>query len=488
MNNISLRIKMLFIVFLSFTVIFLISLLSIDALHSMNNRLNKIVNITAEKIKLGARINQNLLEITRAEKNIILATKISEIDQYNDFIEKTRKTMQERRKKLRNLVSNDGKVLLDEFAKTWDSFLEIHHEVKVLARSAITENSNDLRSKIIQLSSSKGREKADKAQSLITSIVNANDEALDIDKKESDKNYAIKRNIMIILGVSGIGLILLFGLLLTQSIIRVLQDLFSGLNSFSNKELQETSVTFQNIVNNLREGSRQVTQASGQMSQSSITIAEGSQEQASSIEEISASLEEISSMIRLNAENSMQADKLMKNSNQTMKNLADSMVKMNKASEETSKIIKTIDEISFQTNLLALNAAVEAARAGESGAGFAVVADEVRNLAMRAADAAQNTSALIESIIVRVKEGSKLVKKTSESFNKVSKLVADIAYASDEQAKGIEQLNIAMNEMDHVVQQNASVSDDAAAASEELNAQAEEVMNVVNELSKITVG
>jgi len=488
MNNISLRMKMTFLILLSFIAIFCISLLSINALKSMNNRLNKIVNMTAEKIKLGARINQNLLEITRSEKNIILARDLSEIDQCDIFIEKTRKEMQNRRAKLRKLVNHDGKALLDEFAITWNHFLDVHQEVKKLVRTAIKNNSHDLDAKILELSSVKGREFADKAQSLITSIVNLNDQALDIDKKESDMNFTFKRNSMIVVGMAGIGSIVLFGFLLINSIVRVLKELFSGLNTFSNGELQETSVTFKHILYDLRDGSRQVTQTSGQMAQASSSIAEGSQEQAASIEETSASLEEISSMIKLNAENAVKADQLMKKSNITMNNLAESMKKMNIASEETGKIIKTIDEISFQTNLLALNAAVEAARAGEAGAGFAVVADEVRSLAMRAATAAQNTSNLIESIINRVKEGSIHVNDTSQSFKQVTKLVGEIASASDEQARGIEQLNTAMNEMDSVVQQNSSVAEEAAASSEELNVQAEKLMSIVNKLSKITVG
>jgi methyl-accepting chemotaxis protein len=171
------------------------------------------------------------------------------------------------------------------------------------------------------------------------------------------------------------------------------------------------------------------------------------------------------------------------------------MEEISKASEETSKIIKTIDEIAFQTNLLALNAAVEAARAGEAGAGFAVVADEVRNLALRAADAAKNTADLIEGTVKKVKDGGELVAKTSEAFTEVAKssskvgeLVGEIAAASQEQSKGIDQVNVAVNQMDKITQQNAANAEESASASEEMNAQAEQMKGVVQELVAIVGG
>jgi len=179
----------------------------------------------------------------------------------------------------------------------------------------------------------------------------------------------------------------------------------------------------------------------------------------------------------------------------SMQELVQSMDAIRKASEETSKIIKTIDEIAFQTNLLALNAAVEAARAGEAGAGFAVVASEVRNLAMRAAESAKMTSTLIETTTARVKEGSALVTKTTDAFaelnlnaEKVSGLVAEIAAASQEQARGIDQVGSAITEMDKVVQQTAANAEESASASEELNAQAGQMQAVAETLMRIVNG
>jgi methyl-accepting chemotaxis protein len=184
------------------------------------------------------------------------------------------------------------------------------------------------------------------------------------------------------------------------------------------------------------------------------------------------------------------ANSIVNNANDSMAKLTGSIEEIAVANQETQKIIKTIDEIAFQTNLLALNAAVEAARAGEAGAGFAVVADEVRNLALSAADAANNTTALIEKTVLKVQEGSTLVETTNNAFlkvgestNTVGDLVEEISNASMEQSEGIIQINKAVSELDTVVQQNAASSEENASASEEMSAQSRQMKFFIEDLN-----
>lgn len=256
------------------------------------------------------------------------------------------------------------------------------------------------------------------------------------------------------------------------------------------------------VMEGLRQGAGQVAAGASQVSSASQQLAEGASEQAASIEETSSSLEEMASMTRQSAENAESANKAMAEVSRVvalghscMAELNTSMEEISKASEETQKIIKTIDEIAFQTNLLALNAAVEAARAGEAGAGFAVVAEEVRNLALRAAEAARNTASLIETTVTKVRGGTDVSHKALGAFNevnassqKVGELVGEIAAASREQAQGIEQINLAVSEMDKVVQRNAANAEESASASEEMNAQAEQMQAFVHELGIIASG
>ncbi|MBU0691216.1 methyl-accepting chemotaxis protein [bacterium] len=252
----------------------------------------------------------------------------------------------------------------------------------------------------------------------------------------------------------------------------------------------------------LAEGSGQVTSAAQQVSSAGQSLADGASRQAALIEEASSSLEEMAAMIKQNADSSTTAANLMTESTKHVDragssagNMIEAMGQIKEATDQTSKIIKTIDEIAFQTNLLALNAAVEAARAGEAGKGFAVVAEEVRNLAMRSADAAKNTSSLIQSTVDKVKSGADVVSglkqaltEVTESSQQVSRLVEEISAASSEQATGIDQLNNSVAGVDQLTQQTAAGAEEGASAAEELSGQAESMMSTVSELFQIVTG
>lgn len=252
--------------------------------------------------------------------------------------------------------------------------------------------------------------------------------------------------------------------------------------------------TLNELLRDINISAEQVSAGANQVADGSQSLSQGSIEQASAVQELTASISEIAEQTKSNAIDANKAREFAtevmgyaEKGNHQMSEMQASMMDINQSSIDISKIIKVIDDIAFQTNILALNAAVEAARAGQHGKGFAVVAEEVRTLAARSADAAKETTLLIQGSIKKVQTGTQIADETAvalrqivEGIRKTSDIVGNIAISSNEQASNIAQINAGIDQVAQVVQHNSATSEESAAASEELSSQAEMLKEMIN--------
>ncbi len=274
-------------------------------------------------------------------------------------------------------------------------------------------------------------------------------------------------------------------------------DLYKGEFAQINSSISIFVTNLSRILQQVSDAASQVSAGSDQVSAGAQVLAEGSSDQANSLQTLSTTVNDISMQVSANAENSNKASEMangathaVTGSNNQMQELMASMMDIDSKSKEISKIIKTIEDIAFQTNILALNAAVEAARAGAAGKGFAVVADEVRNLAAKSAEAAKNTTTLIQSSIQAINSGVNLAKSTADNMvavlngaQQTTELVSEISAATNEQAETIKQITMGLEQIFVVVQTNTATSEESAAASEQLSSQANLLKNLVSDFT-----
>ncbi len=332
-------------------------------------------------------------------------------------------------------------------------------------------------------------------------------------QEQSERAFAMSRNVLIALAL---GVALFAGLLalaITRSVVGPVRQAIaasrriaagdlthdtaaSGRDEMAEllQSMQAMQASLRDTVRGIRDGASQVSSASSEIAQGNHDLSSRTEQQSSSLQQTASSMEQMSGALRQSAEAAALAKQLAASAcdvagrgGKVVADVVATMSEINASSRKIGDIIGVIDGIAFQTNILALNAAVEAARAGEQGRGFAVVASEVRLLAQRSAAAAREIKSLVGHSVAKVDSGAQLVQTAGStmgeivsSVQQVSDIIAEITVATGEQSAGIGAVNAAVNSLDAMTQQNAALVEQSAAAASSLQDQAGRLLKAVH--------
>jgi methyl-accepting chemotaxis protein/methyl-accepting chemotaxis protein-1 (serine sensor receptor) len=454
----------------------LLGLSYLRAITSLGNEFSRSVGMTTEKIRLAGVLTTQSASLLSLERGVLVRLAMKDLpkaeayhNSFNELIEAMRTDCQ----RTRVLLINDaGRAAVDRVERALASWRPAHQDLWQVGSGGNLKRSQEIYD---------GR--------TLPLAKEADAGAAQLGALQKENLAADTAGVQAEISRSGwtagtlMAIVLLVGIAVLTLVLNVTREL-------------------RGQAHELADGAAQIAGAAAQVSSASQSLAQGASQQAASLEETSASTEELAAMTRRNADNSRQAASEMAEveahvvqGNQNLAEMIASMQDINTSSEKISRIIKVIDEIAFQTNILALNAAVEAARAGESGMGFAVVADEVRNLAQRSAQAAKDTSALIEESIASSKNGTARLDRVTQAIaaitgraQKVKILVDQVQTASDEQTHGIDQIAKTVAQMEQVTQSTAASAEETASVGEELAAQTQSLNELAARLRIMVEG
>jgi methyl-accepting chemotaxis protein len=504
--------------------------LGVSSLASLNNGMREMIEGPVQRALLEYNLQTDLLQILRAEKNMMLYETAEQTAKYEKNLLDSRARFTGHLDKVTAIGSAEGKKKLATLNAPWQQWVSAQDRIRELVRTGQRAEAKEL-----HVSQSGGL--ANDIDKILEELVVANNQSMAETEKQAASSYADMRNILLMV----VAAVLLIGVAaavwMSLSISRGLKragaladavaigDLNQRIEVKSNDEIKDLVTALNNMTANLRETAKvadtiadgdlrvevkpmsdkdtlglalkrmveklgvvvgealsaaeNVSQGSQELSAGSEELAAGAAEQASSAEEASSSMEEMAANIKQNADNAAQTEKIARQSSSDAQASGDAVNRAVQAMQTIAEKITFVQEIARQTDLLALNAAVEAARAGEHGKGFAVVASEVRKLAERSQAAAAEIGTLSGQTVTVAREAGEMLAKLVPDIKKTAELVEEISAACREQDIGADQVNQAIQQLDKVIQQNAGASEQMSATSEELAAQAEQLQSSI---------
>jgi methyl-accepting chemotaxis protein len=467
------------------------TMFGINSLSSTNRDMNAMVDGPAVRLQAAQQLNIHMLNVVRAEKNMVLVDTPEEVKALEASIDKEKRGFETLLAKAEGLATAEGKPKWQALGAAWERLISTHDRVYALAVA-----DNDVQAAAISMG--EGRKVVTEAAAQVQELVELSQAQMNAATDNADADFAKVRTSLIVLTVVSLLIAAGAAVYISMAVSKGLNRASDAVKSVADGDLTKTvEITtkdeigdllghvnimierLRGVVSDAISASENVSAGSQELSAASEQVSQGATEQASSAEEASASMEEMASNIKQNADNAAQTEKIARQSAQDAEVSGEAVNRAVEAMRTIAEKIAIVQEIARQTDLLALNAAVEAARAGEHGRGFAVVASEVRKLAERSQTAATEIGAVSSDTVRAAQSAGEMLTSLVPNIRKTAELVSEISAACREQDIGASQINEAIQQLDKVTQQNASASEQMSATSEELAAQAEELQTSI---------